>query len=597
MPDQLKVGASQSELTATPIRQLSEGVPQFSANLQVDASGNGIVSGSGDRAAANAFSDMASYSKSISELATNTYQTQLENKAKMGGYTEADLPDPNTTVGENVRKAFVESQAIQTNLDIKDNIDSITTNPNLSEAGMGAALMNSANSMIQNHIPEMATTIRQQYAGQGVAAIYNTSKQRLADQRELQAASLVDQQNNTAKNYSQAYSAVQRNQQIVQDLHDKMAQGPVTQDDYTQAMAGYDSTADKTLADSQALFSKTLSSRVALGKMTPEQADITTTNLATAARNEFLSNQVVDKGLGVLDNVQGLDFSDKLAIAEKASTYANLQNNEADRAEKQDFEAQQTRWNQNLQAAQDAAYKGDFNTARNITQQLQTENESVGDKGLMQQLEGVNKTIDTVAKAGGAPHPEIFNDYKRQIQLGNFKTMDDVMTNLGFSGHQLNPGELQDLNETLQKIPNTVLASPGFKAVQSLVKLRLPDDTDSASRLQQLINGTKKSELQLAIEASRSRINDGLISGALDGTLKTLPQQQDYITSQIKHERQIIYAPEITALKDHGLTTTSSPVEINARVNSYFPNPTDDVKRSTLYNTLIRAQQKARQAE
>lgn len=599
MPNKtVNIGASQNELSSASVRQASTGIPNFEDNLKVDATGGGIVSGSGDRAAANAFSEMADFSKGISDLATKTYQKQYIDQIQRGEISEADLPDPVTTVGENVRKAFVESQAIQTNIDIKGQINNITNNPNLGEAAMIAALKNSADAMVGAHIPEMAKTIRDMYATQGVGAVYNASKERLDKQREEQDFSLKEQQKYWAGEYSQAYSAVMTNKQRAADLQEQMKAGPVTQDVYMAAVTGIDSTAEKRLADATANFSKTLGTRMQLGKIDGTLADIYSKGVMMDARDEYLANHAVDKGLHVLDAVSDLSFDDKLRIAQKASNYAGMKVNEDERNNRLQKEEQDTRWNQNLQVAKDAAYKGDFRTARSITQQLAVENESVGSKDLMSHLDSVNKDIDVLGTMGGAPHPELYNDYKRQILTGNFKSMDDVMQDLRFTGNSLNQKEVQDLQDTVGKVPGTVLSSPSFRANQKLIKLRLPDSNDSPSAIERALTGAKKSPQQQLVENERNRVNDLFISGALDGTLKTPQQQSDFIDREIKSSKRNIYADDVKALKDYGLETNSSVVDINNKVNITFPDPVkDDGKRKELFNRLVRSQQRARQAE
>lgn len=545
-----------------------DNIPTFKANLNVDAAGKGIVSASGTRAEASNFGEIAQFMGEVSAYATDVYTKQQVDMVKQGGLTEEELPSPATVLGQKMRNAFAESQAIETNIQINNKIKEITDNKALSVEGMQQALVGSADAMISANIPEMADGIRSAFARGGVSAINREASSRLQEQRALQNLSQKTQLDYWKNEYVSAYNGKMRTLDAAGDLKEKMSLGPVPEDEYMESYQNIDISSAQRLADAEANIIKLVSSRIAAGNMTEEMGAVYLQQLNKEANIEHLTFKAAEEGLSVLDQTE-LSFDERLSIAQKASNFAGMKNAEEDRIERKKQDAQDKFFGQQIQSAKNAAISGDLKTAREISANLSKKNEVLGDDGLMGDIDSLNETIDVIAAAGGVANPEAYNFYKRGVQSGRFVSIDEVFADLQFTGRKLNEQEVFDLNEALEKTTEQGLTGAGYQSNIKLIKLRLADDPNEPSPLEKAL-GAKKTERQKLIEQERDRIEDSLISGVLDKTLITVQQQRDFVESEIRKAKKRIFSTENKILKQHDVDVKDSSADIMKKLKAMY---------------------------
>jgi hypothetical protein len=433
-------------------------IPLFSDNTRL--SSPGIVSASGDRARADILGGAADFFKETTQFATDIYADQQVEKVKRGEVSEKDLPAPITVVGKKMRAAYAESHAIETNIQIAKTIRNITNDESLTPDGMALALEKSAEAMIANNIPEMGDVIRTNFATAGVSSINAAANKRLAEQRALQDESQKAQLGFWEDEFRRSWVADQRAVTQKEALKNSIAvpapvdpnappadpaaapapvEGEVippagnggevvlhkvTPDGekrYIEAYNEIDHAAGERAAAAQANLIKSLNSRVASGRMTPEMAEVYMQRLGREVRQDYLAFEASEKGLAVLDKAD-LSFDEKLEIAQKASNMAGMKNAEEDRAERKRDAAAAQETGMALQTAKNKAIEGDFAGARAITEGLAKKNQAIGSTSLMAQIDAVNADINLVAEAGGAAHPENVQFFEHMLKTGKYTT-------------------------------------------------------------------------------------------------------------------------------------------------------------------------------
>lgn len=568
-------------------------IPLFKANLQVDKGGAGMVAASGTRAVAQSYADSAEFLKQTSDYSAQIYGDLQVQKVNRGEVTVADLPSPVTVVGQRMRNAYAESQAIDTNIKITNSIRDITNDKALSPEGMQKALVQSANNLIEANIPEMAPTIRTNFANAGVAAVDAEANRRLAAQRALQNEEQKAQLTFWEGEFNRAYVASRQSGGLAQDLSARFEAGELSEDEYVEEYNKGDITAEPRLAIAQANLVKTVNSRIASGSMTEAMGQIYIKNIARDARNEYLTFTAADKGLSVLDKVE-LSFDEKLEIAQKASNFAGMKNAEEDRAERKSKEAVAERNTMQLQTAKNLALEGDTIGARKIVDDLAKKNEVIGSSSLMSQIDSATADINLISSSGGAPNPEYAGYLKRGLQTGQFKSMEDVYQDINFTGRSINSAEMQDVAKTYETVISSDLNSPIVTSTMKLIKLRLPDDPDAPSAMEKALTGAKITPKQKQTDEARARIEDGLISGIMDRTLITPQQQRDYVESEIRRAKAVIYQDDAVKLKSAGVKVNDTPDEIKSRVDALY-GKTNTTLAKQKFIELLKAQAKVKE--
>lgn len=572
---------------------MASNIPLFKANLQVNTGGAGIVPASGTRAVAESYAETADFLKQTSDYSAKIYGDLQVEKVNRGEVTVADLPSPVTVVGARMRNAYAESQAIDTNIKITNTIREITNNKDLSPQAMQEALVQSAENMVDANIPEMAPTIRTNFASAGVSAIDAESNRRIAEQRKLQNEEQKVQLTFWEDEFNRAYVASRQSGGLAQDISAQFEAGNLSEDEYLEEYNKADIAAEPRLAVAQANLVKTVNSRIASGSMTEAMGQIYIKNVARAARNEYLTFTAADKGLRVLDNVE-LGFDEKLAIAQKASNYAGMKNAEEDRAERKYKEAVAERNTMEIQTAKNLALEGDVVGARKIVDDLAKKNEALGSSSLMSQIDSATADITLISSAGGPPNPDYTGYLKRGLQTGQFKTMEDVYQDMSFTGRSINPVELQEVSNTYETVVSSELSNPFVTETRKMIKWRLADDPEAPTALQRAMTGAKVSPRQKEIEMARDRINDGLSTGILDRTLATPQQQRDFVETEIKRAKAVIYQDEVVKLKTAGIKVNSTPAEIQKRVFELYGKSNTKLAKQK-FKELMKAQAKVQE--